>query len=334
MNAYTTEAIPSLREQLISAPSLVKDRLRELSCNAPVSIREPMSVHLNNAGKGLRATLAYGACRNLGLTHEIGLSWAVAVELVHNASLVHDDVCDKDAFRRGKESIYRKYGDAVAICLGDYLLGQAFSLAATLSAEAVIVLSKNIARLSAGQASEFMCAGYPDWHYYTGIATNKTSPALLMAVEGAIAMAGHNNDIALLNRYFDNASICFQIINDIKNFSGLDGAANPCSDLANCRPNAVIACFKTLLPHDEAARFDIWADRIRSGDLIADTTETRYWWQRVKNSKAFIHVEDQLRIAFDQATTSLTNTSPHIAEPLQPFHQWIAAEISASSLCS
>ena len=327
MNAHAvtlhnkTSATPFIRKRINSS-------LQDIISMAPNSLREPMSIHFHNSGKCLRGLLAYGACTSLGQSKDHALKWALVVELVHNASLVHDDVCDRDGYRRGSESVFKKFGEAVAICLGDYLLSQAYLLAAQLSTHAVSIVAKNVCRLSSGQASEFMQTGYPDWNNYSKIACNKTSPALLMAVEGAMSLACEPINPKTLNTYFDNASICFQIINDLKNFAGLDGAANPCSDLANCRPNAVIACFKSSLPVKDAARFDIWADRIRSGDLIADTTETRYWWQRVKDSLAFSCVEEQLDKSFTLANAVLSQISPHVTGDLMAFHHWLEKEMA------
>ena len=54
--------------------------------------------------------------------------WGFAVELVHNASLIHDDVCDSDLFRRGRQSVMAKFGQQTALCLGDALIAHAFGL--------------------------------------------------------------------------------------------------------------------------------------------------------------------------------------------------------------
>ena len=58
------------------------------------------------------------------------LHWAVAIEVLHNASLIHDDICDGDQLRRGRPAVWSKYGRDVALTLGDWLVALSFELAA------------------------------------------------------------------------------------------------------------------------------------------------------------------------------------------------------------
>ena len=71
--------------------------------------------HLDTGGKRLRARLAIAACQALGGRAEDAIDWAAAVELLHNASLVHDDIQDGDRTRRGKPALWARYGPAQAI---------------------------------------------------------------------------------------------------------------------------------------------------------------------------------------------------------------------------
>ena len=99
-------------------------------------------------------------------------------------------------------------------------------------------------------------------------------------------------------------------------------------DLANCRPNAVIANFRTALDRKESAIFDIWADRIRSAQLIADTVETRRWWQKVQNSDAFNQTARLLLLHFDEASKQLQALPSGLTPYIRPFHNWLGAELA------
>src|SRR5277367_4236542 len=79
----------------------------------------PMSSHLSRAGKGLRPALCLATCGAFGGDLDQALPSAVAIELLHNAFLVHDDIEDASEFRRGKPTMHREYGVPLAVNAGD-----------------------------------------------------------------------------------------------------------------------------------------------------------------------------------------------------------------------
>jgi geranylgeranyl diphosphate synthase type I len=78
--------------------------------------------HLASGGKRLRASLALCATRALGGSPCAGVAWAAACEMLHNASLVHDDLQDGDTLRRGQPTVWSRYGAAQAVNVGDLML--------------------------------------------------------------------------------------------------------------------------------------------------------------------------------------------------------------------
>jgi geranylgeranyl pyrophosphate synthase len=300
---------------------------------APRALAEPCRSHFQQKGKFLRSKLAYASACLYGATSSAALAWATAVELLHNASLVHDDLCDKDSKRRGQRTTYRQYGEAVAVCLGDYLIAKAFEYGAKAGVGTLPHLSASIATLVGGQGAEFADAGYPNWEAYEQLAIDKTAPLLSLTVIGAAAAGQRQIPIVDVENYFRHAALCFQIINDIKNFSGSDGAEAPCSDLANCRPNAVIASFTETLPKNLNARFSLWADRIRAGEIIADAVETREWWQRLCDSDAFSDTAQRLHFHFNMASTTLARLPPELQAVIACLNQWLALELTKTQHC-
>ena len=77
---------------------------------------------LGTGGKRIRARLALLACGALGVSKQDAVCWAAAVELVHNATLVHDDIQNGDTHRRGRETVWVKHGVGQAINVGDLML--------------------------------------------------------------------------------------------------------------------------------------------------------------------------------------------------------------------
>ena len=95
---------------------------------AQVTARSAARYHLSAGGSRVRARLAVAASLALGLSKADAVHIASCAELLHNASLVHDDIQDRDVIRRGQAAVWSKYGSNLAICTGDLLLSAAYSV--------------------------------------------------------------------------------------------------------------------------------------------------------------------------------------------------------------
>jgi geranylgeranyl pyrophosphate synthase len=113
--------------------------------------------HLASGGKAWRARLATECCEALGVHPQHSVRLAVACELVHQASVVHDDVQDAAPLRRGRASVGAKFGVPAALCVGDHLLVNAFVELATLPASPALarLFGAGISQMAAAQAEEF-----------------------------------------------------------------------------------------------------------------------------------------------------------------------------------
>jgi geranylgeranyl pyrophosphate synthase len=227
------------------------------------ALAEAARHHFAKPGKMLRAKMALRAAKILKIDTAAALHWAVAIEVLHNASLIHDDICDGDQLRRGRLSVWSKYGRNVALTLGDWLIALAFELAAEAGQRAntpslVKILAQHMATTTAGEAAEFSLHTGLDWERYLEIAADKTAPLLTAPLEGVAAMALHGNAGAAIGTYFRNLGTAYQIANDILNFRALDGAADLGSDLARRAPNAVVVQYRQSLCAERLSAFDEW----------------------------------------------------------------------------
>ena len=121
---------------------------------------DSVTTHLIDAGgKRLRASLAIASATSgeRDANHD-DLMGAVSLELMHLASLYHDDVMDEAAIRRNVESVNARYGNLIAIVAGDYLMARSAGIAADLGAEAASLLARTLAWLTRGQVSEVRTA--------------------------------------------------------------------------------------------------------------------------------------------------------------------------------
>ena len=240
--------------------------------------------HFEKPGKMVRAKMALHAASILKVNDAAALHWAAAIEILHNASLIHDDICDNDLLRRDRPSIWSKYGPNVALTLGDWLVALAFELAAEAGQRAqtpmlVKILAQHMATTTAGEASEFSLDKALEWDRYIEIASDKTAPLLTAPLEGVAAMALHVDASSSIGTYFRSLGAAYQIANDIMNFRALDGAINQGSDLARRAPNAVVVLYRQSLPPEQLTAFDDWYS---SGS----NTEFTSWRKKIFSSEA------------------------------------------------
>jgi heptaprenyl diphosphate synthase len=150
----------------------------------------------------------------------------VAVELVHLASLYHDDVIDEATIRRNVESVNSRYGNLVAIVAGDYLLARSAAIAASLGTEIAALLADTLGRLCQGQVSEVRSAYQigRSREDYTEAISGKT--AALMATScriGALTGGLPEPEVEACSEYGRCFGMAFQIRDDILDITATDG---------------------------------------------------------------------------------------------------------------
>jgi heptaprenyl diphosphate synthase len=220
-----TEALglPRLQEGLHRLEPLLTD-----SVVTGDAFLDEVTTHLIAAGgKRLRPLLAL-ASATAGAreaTHE-DLMGGVAVELVHLASLYHDDVIDEATIRRNVESVNSRYGNLVAIVAGDYLLARSAAIAAGLGTEIAALLADTLGRLCQGQVSEVRSAYQigRSRDEYTVAISGKT--AALMATScriGALTGGLPGAEVEACTEYGRCFGMAFQIRDDILDITATDG---------------------------------------------------------------------------------------------------------------
>ncbi|MDX3642204.1 polyprenyl synthetase family protein [Streptomyces sp. MB09-02B] len=178
-----------------------------------------------SGGKGVRQALAVLGAEAVGAAGRTGVPAAVAVELVHTFSLLHDDIMDGDSARRRRPAVWKAYGTGPAVLAGDALFALAVeTLAATeAGAAAVRVLSVALGDLVHGQAEDLLFAARP-WTgpervrpaEYRAMAEHKTGALLGSAAAlGALLGGGPPPVISALDRAGRRLGLAFQIVDDV-----------------------------------------------------------------------------------------------------------------------
>lgn len=182
---------------------------------------DEVASHLVNAGgKRLRPALAMTAAALNGAetASDDVLQGAVCVELVHLASLYHDDVMDEATRRRNVVSVNGRWGNLVAIVAGDLLLARSAEIAASLGTEVAALIATTLARLCQGQLSEVQAAYRVDRSEESYLSTIANKTAALMAAAcriGGITAGLPRPAIDTLTRFGECLGIVFQIRDDV-----------------------------------------------------------------------------------------------------------------------
>jgi len=196
--------------------------------------------HLSTGGQRVRAILAFHAGKCLGLTPEVTLTLAAACELLHNASLIHDDLHDRDTQRRNQPSVWYQFGDEVAICAGDLLLSASYLALSQLAdvprmPQLFALMHARIASAIRGQCADLSVPKHKHFtvEEFKNIALTKSGALLSLPTE--LALVAARQDVALA-RARDAAmffAVAYQIHDDLADVQVdaarhlLKAAANP-----------------------------------------------------------------------------------------------------------
>lgn len=209
----------------------VDEMMRGLLGNGPVALAA--NYHLDGGGSGTRAMLALDAARALQLDPLAAVSCACATELLHNASLVHDDVQECDDTRRGKLALWRRFDVAAAIGAGDLMISAAFaSLAAHPDpASALMFMHEAISATARGQADD-LAAQIASLSDYRAMVAAKTGPLLALPVRLALCAARVPGD-GLASEVGRNIAFAYQTMDDLNDLAAdrAAGRVNICTVL-------------------------------------------------------------------------------------------------------
>ncbi|HEV8470478.1 MAG TPA: polyprenyl synthetase family protein [Candidatus Limnocylindria bacterium] len=199
-------------------------RLRDVGRGAHPVFGEAVAHLFTTPGKLLRPTLVFLSSRfGPGRDREVVLNLAESLELVHTASLVHDDVVDRAELRRNIQTVNAKWNDDVALIVGDYLFAKAYALAAVLpKPEVIAIVAQTVFALCDGELGEITATrALPTEGAYLERIELKTASLYAACAQGAALLADAEPDhVAALGAFGTNLGLAFQITDDVLDLVG------------------------------------------------------------------------------------------------------------------
>jgi heptaprenyl diphosphate synthase len=207
----------------------VQMRLLELAEDLPAIVRPAVLPFLHRPGKGMRAALVAAAAQGGEPRHAELVRLGAIVELLHLASLIHDDVVDRAATRRGLPSAHEHVGPDRALLAGTACVALVGQEAADLGPRTATVVSRSTASLALGQMMDVERAYDTDLTVddYVAMVTKKTSELFVLSCVLGAASAGRDETFtAAVAAFATEIGVCFQIQDDCKDFLS-DGSGKP-----------------------------------------------------------------------------------------------------------
>ena len=190
--------------------------------SSPSNLYDPLRYFLKIGGKRMRPILTLLGAEAFGIDKEKALNAALAIEVFHNFSLIHDDIMDDAPLRRGQETVHEKWNNNIAILSGDVLLVKAYQLIAKNDPQSLPdildIFNRTAVEVCEGQQMDmdFESRDNVSIDEYIEMIRLKTSVLLGCALEtGAIVAGASKSDAKLIYEFGQQIGIAFQIQDDI-----------------------------------------------------------------------------------------------------------------------
>ena len=225
----------SLLDRMHDAAVLCEDTMRRYFASKDTkktTLYRAMEYGVMGGGKRIRPFLTLEFCRMLGGSDAAALPYAAAIEMIHNFSLIHDDMpcMDNDDLRRGRPTTHKVFGEAQALIAGDALIFAAFDCALTGASDAASQ-NRALRELALAAGADGMCEGQMidmesdgvqiPFERLLALHAHKTGALIRAAAKlGVIAAGGDDAAMAAADAYGSGIGLAFQIVDDVLDVYG------------------------------------------------------------------------------------------------------------------
>lgn len=230
--AKTTKPAPDAVERLaalLAEDLAAVDALIHQHMASPVGVIPNLAAYLIDAGgKRIRPLVTLASARLLGGGGDGPRKLAAAVEFIHSATLLHDDVVDVSSMRRGKKSANLVWGNSASVLVGDFLFARSFNLMVeTGDIQVLDILARAASVIAEGEVMQLAAANDADTsrERYMAIVEAKTAALFAAAARaGAVAAGRPGEEAAALSTYGRELGLAFQLVDDALDYGGLAAA--------------------------------------------------------------------------------------------------------------
>jgi octaprenyl-diphosphate synthase len=291
---HEAKSAPDIEElrALVQEDSQAVDRLIRARLYSDVVLINQLSHYIiAGGGKRLRPLLALLSAKAAGYDGTRHIDVAVIIELVHTATLLHDDVVDASKLRRGRETANLVWGNEASVLVGDFLYSRAFQMMVDLENIRVLeILADATNTIAEGEVLQLLNCHDPDIdeENYLRVIRYKTAKLFEAAGRlGAVIGGGTEEEKDALARYGMHLGTAFQLIDDVLDYSGdiLETGKNIGDDLAEGKPTLPLlyamrhgtaeqaACIRQAIEHDGLTEFQSVLAAIKATNALQYTRE-------------------------------------------------------------
>ncbi len=201
---------------------LINNELANLVKGLPrTDLGEVIDYVLSNPGKRIRPLILIFSSKAFGSSSKKAMDAALAIELVHAASLVHDDILDYGIERRGSPSTFERYGQEAALLTGDYLISKSIGLISSYGQQVILSFAHACMDMAEGEMLDMSITCSPD-EYYHCISKKTASLVAASAKIGCIISDASEGDVDRFERYGMHLGLAYQTLDDLEEYLGID----------------------------------------------------------------------------------------------------------------
>jgi octaprenyl-diphosphate synthase len=255
----------------------INKELAELVRDLPDSqLSDIISYVVASPGKRVRPLILIFSAKAMGSTTSQAMNAALAIELVHAASLVHDDILDYGVERRGSPSTLERFGPDAALLAGDYLISRSIELISHYSQPVISTFATACMNMSEGELMDMSRASSEN-DYYQCISKKTASLFSASAKIGGLIAGASKEDVARFESYGMNLGLGYQVLDDLEEFLGIDqGKSSKKTSVTlpkicgrNYEDNAArLMCIKVIDDYSSAAK-KILGESSGDGEMLA-----------------------------------------------------------------
>lgn len=302
--------IQSIQQSI--APELAKlnERIADTLRSSNALMNQVVENYLRSKGKQIRPMLVLLSARHFGEVNDNVIDAAAAVELLHNASLIHDDVVDDSKTRRSVPTINSIWDNHIAVLVGDFFVSTALQLAIATGDPRIIASLARLGKLlSLGEIDQIYNARYHklDERAYFEIINRKTASLFVSCVEmGAYAAGADEMLIDDMRRYAELLGLCFQIKDDIFDYYTDDVVGKPTGN--DLREGKITLPLLHVLENEALPLHDEMSELSRKEELTADEIATLIDYAKENGGIDYAYAA-MMRLR-DEAVALLRSSSP------------------------